>query len=177
MGLDDVSIIYWIEGKGDEYVAEAIEYTKSKKPKTPGAYLSNALKKGWGEKTPVERKAEGKARELKESRAQERAEREAAEKAEAELRGRWIEHKFIRFEALIAERTDIELAEIGETILGAITIPVERERWRKIGKDCRQIVAKKSSYKTLRGYAIKEVLKLWGAPEDQDLEAFRALEL
>jgi len=58
-------------------------------------------------------------------------------------------------------------------ILGALTIPLERERWRKMGKDCRKIATKKSSYKTLRGYVVNEVLKLWGTPDDLDLEAYR----
>lgn len=176
-GVEDVTAVYWIETKGEQYVSEIVAYVLEKSPKNRGAYLASALKSGYGERTPAERKAEAKARELQESRAQERADREAAEQTKAELEARWIEHKFARFEAIIAERTDVELAEIGETILGAIKIPVERERWRKIGKDCRQIVAKKSSYKTLRGYAVKEVLLRWGNPEDQDLEAFRSLDV
>lgn len=59
LGLKDVEAIYWIENKGEQYLIETIAYVEAKKPKqNPTGYLVNALKNGYGEKSPEQRQEE-----------------------------------------------------------------------------------------------------------------------
>lgn len=87
MGLLDVQAIHWIEARGAQYVAEAVEYVKKqgKKAKKPSSYLLNALNQGYGEKSPAEREKAVKAVEMKSKREKAEAEKERVSTAAREL--------------------------------------------------------------------------------------------
>ena len=72
LGLKDVEVIYWIETKGERFVAETVAYVEDKKPeKNPTGYLVNALKRGYGEKSPEERQKETEtAKKIEQHKAQ-----------------------------------------------------------------------------------------------------------
>ena len=64
IGLKDVEGIYWVETKGERYVSEAVIYVKERNPKNPVAYLVQALKEGYGEKSPEQREKEAETENL-----------------------------------------------------------------------------------------------------------------
>jgi len=150
--------------KGEEYRA--------------GDYLASLLNNGRGQKTPDQRRKAVEALEKKAVREAERAAKKAAEKAEKEFQARWKDHKQRRFEELTSSLTDLEIAELGEVVLGKLpNIASVRNRWRELGKDYRKLGPRKMNDKTIWAIVAGEVLTRWGTPEDNDLEAFRALEL
>jgi len=176
LGLKEVEIFYWIETKGSRYLLEAVEYVQGKaKVENKAAYLIRTLRDGYGEKSDAERKAEDNAKLISKQRRQ--AKEQAAAKAEAEkaIEDRFQIHRRARFDALIAERTPAELAEIGEAVLGRLPrLPSVRDHWRSIGMNFEKLDGKHA--KTIRPFVISEVVDRWGEAEDRELEAYKARE-
>lgn len=177
LGLQDVIAVHYIETKGEAAVLEAVAYVRDKKPKNPTGYLVHALKSGYGEKTPEERRkaAEGraKAEELKAAREA----KAAAERAEEALQRRFKAHQDIRYPALLAEQGEPELERFGGIVKEAL--PQHRaflKRWDEVGQDYRKLDSDNMTDGGILRYVRMEALKRWGAKADHDLEAFRQLE-
>ncbi len=173
IGVEDVVIIHFFETKGEQYVAEAIEYMNAKKPKDKAAYLAHTLRAGYGEKTPDERRTVAEAKERAKLLRAKREAEAAAEQGRQEIVARFKAHQEARFEELADDRSDIEIAELGAAVMGALPdMPQYRRRWRELGQKYTALDMDKLTDSTIYRYVRLEGLKRWGEKTDIDQEAF-----
>jgi len=172
-GLKDVEAIYWIEAKGEAYVQDTLDYVKGRKAlKNPTGYMITALKEGYAEKSPEERrKAEAALKRAEDARKR----REAEEGLEAEtkaLQVSFAQRVRERANIIIAGLSDLERAELRAISKGALpSIATIRERFEKIGGDYNRLSDSKGD-NLIKGYIAREALKKWGNPQDWDIHAY-----
>lgn len=173
-GLKDVEAIYWINKKSELGVIENIAYVEAKKPeKNPTGYLIAALRSGYGEKSPEERKREVVAREAVAKNAEARQEKALAEQAEEVLRAEFNAYQKARAAELMAVQDVGGIAELGEIVAGALSVRAMCLRWEEIGRDPSKLDLNKSNDKLIYGgYVVAEALKLWGSSKDLSFEEY-----
>jgi len=130
LGLEDVVAIYYIETKGETYMAEAVAYVQTKRPKNPGGYLAHALKTGYGGKSPDERRIEAEALERALQFKSQKEEHDAAEQAQEAL------------EASFRAYQDARVSEILQALSVGDLELVRSEMSRDIGVPARAIAFK-----------------------------------
>ena len=173
-GLSDVEAIFWIGKKGEVSVLESLTYVQDKAPsKNPVGYLVTALKSGYGEKSPDERKREDAAREAVAQNAKAREENALAEQAEEVLKAEFSAHQKARAAELIAAQDEAGIAKLGDIVAGALSLRAMCQRWEEIDRDPSKLDLRKGNDKLMYGgYVVAEALKLWGQPEDIDFDEF-----
>ncbi len=173
LGLEDVVAIYFIETKGEAYVAEAVAYVETKKPKNPGGYLAHTLKSGYSEKSPAERKKEAAARDRAlEFKAKKEAV-EAAERVQETLEARFREHQRVQVGKILKTLSEGDLAQVQAEISADIPIPSLAKRWAAIDRDIHRIAdLPKMMRRAMEDRLKQSVLSRWGRAGDTDLEAF-----
>lgn len=179
MGLTDVEALHWLDAKGEDAVLETVTYVKGQKiKKSPQAYLIDALSRGYGEKTPEERRkaVEGraKAKELKAARAA----KEEAEREEEALKLRFKARQEARYADVLAGQGKAELEVFGVVVKDALPqMPAYLKRWEAVGRDYRKLDPDNMTDGGILRFVRLEALKRWGVDADHDLEAFRELEI
>ena len=142
--------------------------------KNPVGYLVTALKSGYGEKSPDERKREEAAREAVVQNAKVREEKVLAEQAEDALKAEFSAHQKARAAELMATQDAVGISKLGEIVAGALSLRAMRQRWEEIDRDPVKLDLRKGNDKLMYGgYVVAEALKLWGTPKDLDFDEFR----
>jgi hypothetical protein len=174
-GMKDVEAIYWITKKGETSILENLAYVQDKSPtKNPIGYLVTALKSGYGEKSPDERKREEAAREAVAKNAEAREQQARTEQAEETLRAEFSAYQKTRAAELMAMQDAAGMAQLGEIVAEALTLRAMCQRWEDIDRDPSRLDQRKGSDKIIYvGYVVAEALKLWGRADDQELEEYK----
>ena len=184
MGVTSKTVERALEMYGVEGVGEIITHTENRfrtmdaKGESYEAknYLAKMLNEGVGVKAPAEREKVKKARRvLAERDAAHRAETKAQSAREA-LETRFKEHQKEQVDMLIDQQDAASLAELGVIIADLLpSVANYRCRWEEVERQPARLDRRKSSDKTIFGaYVVPEALKLWGKPEDSNIELYRS---
>lgn len=177
MGLLDVQAIHWIEARGAEYVAEAVEYVKKqgKKAKKPSSYLLNALNQGYGEKTPAEREKAVKAVEIQTKRQKAESEKERVSEAAKNIEIQYHDAVNAEGRRLLSERMlEEQTAFLGSMPQRSNMLALDgyRQRWKSLEGDILQLVPANR----VDGFILSEIGRLafakWGDAGAWSFEAF-----
>lgn len=174
LGLTEVEAFYWIESKGETYLADAVAYVQERKPeKNPAGYLVTALKKGFGQQSPEDRsKKEADAQRALEYKAQ----RDATEAAAQEVRHREVQfaaHQRRRLTSILDDLPPDDLVWVTAEISKDIAIPALAQRWAAIDQEIARLdELPKMMRRAMEDRLKSTVLSRWGRAEDTDIEAF-----
>jgi hypothetical protein len=131
-GLSDVEAIFWIGKKGEVSVLENLIYVKEKTPsKNPVGYLVTALKSGYGEKSPEDRKREELARKAVAKNAEARQEKVLADQTEEALKAEFSTHQKIRTAELLGAQNAVSITQLGEAVANALSLRAMCLRWEE----------------------------------------------
>lgn len=173
LGLEDVVAIYFIETKGEIYVAEVAAYVEAKKPKNPGGYLAHALKSGYGVKSPEERQAAKEAKDRTRILQAKQHSQKDAERAQAMLEKRFRDHQKSRVFEIMSQLTASEIDYVREIMSFDIGIPILADRWNGIDRDIARISElPKQMQRDMNKRLYDAVLGRWGNAEDIEFEKY-----
>lgn len=176
LGLKDVEAIYWVESHGEAYLSDAVAYVQEKKPKKAAAYLVSALKQGFAEKSPEERKKEEEAQKRGLEFKAQREAQEKEEKSKAALKAKFRDHQNSRVQNLLKKLSPEDLAFVIETISSEIPIRAVAVEWEKLGRDPFRLSETTRSTRAIIGVKLAEiVLQKWGDKQDYSIEEFKKL--
>ena len=170
-GLKEVEIFYWIEGRGEQYCTEVMDYVESKKPKdNPAGYLIDALRNGWGEKTVAQRQRQA---DLEQARKDAAAAKERAARQEA-LESAFETHQTKRTLEIIQALTGEDKAHVTELVEAGEMVPTLAKPWRnQIDRDLSRVGELPSKLGVWVASRCKvPVLEKWGESRDRDFEIF-----
>ena len=173
MGLQDVIAIHFIETKGEAAVLEAVAYVHDKKPKNPTGYLVHALKSGYGEKSPAERKRAAEAERLALEAQETRQAAADAEKAQNALEARFRAHQKARVKEILADMRLEDRETVREVVSADIPIPAVAKQWDDVGRDLDRVHELKRAAQGIMVSRLNDtVLMRWGTAMDRDIELF-----
>ena len=170
MGLTDFQAIYAVEKKGETVALEIAAYVAARKPDNPAGYLVDALKEGWGEKSPAERQKEA---DLEQARKEAVAAKERAARREA-LESAFETHQTKRTLEIIQALTGEDKAHVTELVEAGDMVSTLAKPWRnQIDRDLSRVGELPSKLAVWVASRCKvPVLEKWGEPRDRDFEIF-----
>lgn len=155
-------------------MSDAVTYVLEKKPKKATAYLVSALKQGFAEKSPEERKKEEEAQKRGLEFKAQREAQEKAEKLKAALQSKFRDHQKARVQDLLKKLSPEDLAFVIEAISSEIPIRAVAVEWEKLGRDPFRLSEATKSTRAIIGVKLAEiVLQKWGNKLDNSIEEFK----
>jgi len=183
LGVTSKTVERALEAHGVQGVGEIVVHTEGRfkkmdaKGETYDAknYLAKMLNEGVGVKAPAERQKTEKAARVLAEREAARLAKTEAEQAEEALEAKFKDHQRQRATELVETQSAAKMMELSSVVGGLIpSLPDYRNRWRSIEGEIKKLDRRKTTDRTIfNGYVVPEALKLWGKPEDLDLEAYR----
>ena len=184
LGVTSKTVARAFKAHGTSGVGEIVALTQSKLARMdkkgdsydPANYLAKMLNDGIGVKPAQARAKEAEVkRKLAafEAATQAKADMDVAETA---LNEKFTAHQLKRAKQLLAQRSADDLALLGDKVAASLPeFGAYRAHWDTIKRNHTRLDLRKVTDKTIfRAYVVKEVLTLWGDPEDMDFASYRA---